>query len=139
MKLNVSWDKSWKNSKFKKLYSKHRIQELSVFGNKQIKRVTGFIHLSILVSKKNCIDEEIKICITAVYFIIYILLARQNIFKSKTVSRAFRVRIYKTILRPIVIHESEPWILTTRERKQGISKESWGKYVGQLWRMECRG
>ena len=39
----------------------------------------------------------------------------QNMLKSKNVSRNTKIRIYTTILRPIVMYGSESWLMTVRE------------------------
>jgi hypothetical protein len=36
----------------------------------------------------------------------------KNIFQSKLVSKKSKIKLYKTIIRPIVVHGSESWVLT---------------------------
>jgi hypothetical protein len=56
----------------------------------------------------------------------------QNMLKSKNVSRNIKIRIYTTILRPIVMYGSESWVMTVRRRrmavkmgKENLKKDIW--------------
>jgi hypothetical protein len=44
-----------------------------------------------------------------------LLFALQRILKSKSISRKAKLAIYKTIIKPIVIHASETWVLTKKD------------------------
>jgi hypothetical protein len=53
-------------------------------------------------------------------------------FKSKNVSRNTKIRIYTTILRPIVMYGSESWVMTVREEewllrweRKNLKKDIW--------------
>jgi hypothetical protein len=41
----------------------------------------------------------------------------QNMLKSKNVSRNIKIRLYTTIVRPIVMYGSESWVMTVREEE----------------------
>ena len=36
----------------------------------------------------------------------------QGIFKCKNISRATKIRLYKTVLKPVVMYGSEAWTMT---------------------------
>jgi hypothetical protein len=41
----------------------------------------------------------------------------QNLLSSRLLSKNVKVRIYKTIILPVVLHRYETWSLTVREHK----------------------
>jgi hypothetical protein len=65
--------------------------------------VTTFKYLGSLITKKNEIGEEIKTRIAAGNRCYYGL----HLFRSRTVSRIVKIKIYKTILKPIVMFGCE--------------------------------
>jgi hypothetical protein len=62
-----------------------------------------------MITSKNEIKEEIKARITAGNRCCYAL---KHIFKSRAVSKAVKTKIYKTLVKPIVMYGSEAWSLT---------------------------
>jgi hypothetical protein len=64
------------------------------------------------VTNQNLIHEEIKrrfnsgnVCYHSV----------QNLLSSRLLSKNLKIRIYKTIILPVVVYECENWFLTLRE------------------------
>jgi hypothetical protein len=43
----------------------------------------------------------------------------QHLFKSRTGSRIVKIKIYKTILKPIVMFGCEAWSMTEKGKKKG--------------------
>jgi hypothetical protein len=42
----------------------------------------------------------------------------QNLLSSRLLSKNVRIKIYKTIILPVVLHACETWSLTLREKKK---------------------
>jgi hypothetical protein len=73
--------------------------------------VTNFKYLGSLITRKNEIGEEIKMRIAAGNRCYYGLL---HLFGPRTMSRRVKIKIYKTILKPIVIFGCEAWSMTEK-------------------------
>jgi hypothetical protein len=61
-----------------------------------------------IINNNNSIKEEIKERITLgnkAYF------ANQKFLKSKLVTKRSKLKLYKTVIRPVVIYGSETWVL----------------------------
>jgi hypothetical protein len=74
--------------------------------------VSQFTYLGTTVSNQNLIPEEIKrrlnsgnVCYHSV----------QNLLSSRLLSKNVKVRIYKTIILPVILYGCETWSLTVRE------------------------
>jgi hypothetical protein len=67
-------------------------------------RVQNFRHLGALIISKNLIDDEIKSRIAAGNRCFYSL---RQIFWSRAMSTAIKIKIYKTIVEPIVVFGRE--------------------------------
>jgi len=76
--------------------------------------VTEFIYLGTLISNDNSIQKEIQRSILAgnrTYF------AAISLFRSRLLSRATKFRLYKTLIRPVVIYGAETWTMTKKEEQ----------------------
>jgi sorting nexin-29 len=81
-------------------------------GNRPFKNVSQFKYLESTVTNQNLIQEEIKrrlISGNACYHSV------QNLLSSRLLSKNMKVRIYKTIILPVVLCGCETWSLTVRE------------------------
>jgi hypothetical protein len=79
--------------------------------NRSFENVSQFKYLGITVTNKNSIQEEIKRgfnCGNACYHLV------QNLLSSRLLSKDVKVRIYKTIILPVVLYGCEPWSLALR-------------------------
>jgi predicted DNA-binding protein YlxM (UPF0122 family) len=74
-------------------------------GKEQLKQ---FKYLGSIINDDNSIEEEIKERIALgkkTYF------ANQKFLKSKLVTKRSKLKLYKTVIRPVVIFGSETWVL----------------------------
>jgi hypothetical protein len=81
-------------------------------GNRSFENVSQFKYLGTTVTIENLIQEEIKRRLNsgnACY------LSVQNLLSSRLLSKNVKVRIYKTIILPVVLYGCETWSLTVRE------------------------
>jgi hypothetical protein len=74
--------------------------------------VSQFKYLGITVTNRNLIQEEVKrrlnsgnVCYHSV----------QNLLSSRLRSKNLKIRIYKTIILPVILYGCETWSLTLRE------------------------
>jgi hypothetical protein len=100
--------------------------------------VTTFKYLGSLITKKNEIGEEIKMRIAAGNQCCYGL---QHLFRSRKVSRIVKIKIYKTILKPIVMFGCEARSITENDRtrlnmwERKILRKVYGPVTKQgVWR-----
>jgi hypothetical protein len=74
--------------------------------------VSQFKYLRTIVTSQNLIQEEIKRRLNsgnACYHSV------QNLLSSRLLSKNLKIRIYKTIILPVVLYGCETWSLTLRE------------------------
>jgi hypothetical protein len=83
--------------------------------------VSQFKYLGTTVTNQNLIQEETKRRL-------FNLLV-QNLLSSRLLSKNVKVRIYKTIILPVVLYECETWSLTvSEEHKLRVFEENiWTK------------
>ena len=80
--------------------------------NSSIERVEEFKYLGTKLTNQNSIQEEIKSRLKlgkACYYSV------QNILSSRLLSKNLKIKIYRTIILPVVLYECETWSLTLRE------------------------
>jgi hypothetical protein len=72
-----------------------------------------FTYLGMLFSNDNRVQKEIQRRILAgnrTYFAV-------SLFRNRLLSRATKIRLYKTLIRPIVVHGAETWTMTKKEEQ----------------------
>jgi hypothetical protein len=104
-----------------------------------LEEVTTFKYLGSLITKKNEIGEEIKMRIAAGNRCYYGL---QHLFRSRTVGRIVKIKINKTILKPIVMLGCEAWSMTEQDKtrlnmwERNILRKVYGPVTEQgVWRI----
>ena len=83
--------------------------------NNTIERVEDFKYLGTTLTNKNSIQEEIKSRLklgNACYYSV------QNIFSSSLLSKKLKIKIYRTIILPVVLYGCETWSLTLRDERR---------------------
>jgi hypothetical protein len=83
--------------------------------NNSFERVEEFKYLETTLTNQNYIQEEMKnrlksgsVCYNSV----------QNLSRSRLLSKNLKIRIYRTIILPVVLYECETWSLTLREERR---------------------
>jgi hypothetical protein len=91
-----------------------RNQDIKI-ANRSFGNVTQFKYLGTTVTNQNLIQEDIKRRLNsgnACYHSV------QNLLSSRLLSRNLKIRIYKTIILPVVLHGCETWSQTLREEQR---------------------
>ena len=91
-----------------------RIQSVRT-DNSTFERVEDFKYLGTTLTNKNSIAEEIKSRLrsgNACYHSV------QNLLSSRLVSKNLKIKIYRTIILPLVLYGCEAWSLTLREERK---------------------
>ena len=84
-------------------------------GNISIERVEEFKYLGTTLTNKDSIQEETKSRLkvgNACYYSV------QNLFSSSLLSKKLKIKVYRTIILPVVLYECETWSLTLREERR---------------------
>jgi hypothetical protein len=94
--------------------------------------VFQFKYLGATVTNQNLIQEEIKRRMNsgnACYHSV------QNLLSSRLLSKNVKVRIYKTIILPVILYGCETWYLTVREqhrlrvKKKGVKSQKTAFFI----------
>ena len=75
-------------------------------------RVEELTYLVTTVANQNSIQEEIKIRLKACYPSV------QNLLSSSLLSKNIKIKMYGTIILPVVLYGCETWSLTLREERR---------------------
>ena len=74
-----------------------------------------FIYLGTLISNDNSVEKEIQrrsiLASNRIYF------AATSLFRCRLLSRATKIILYKTLIRPVVPYGAEEWTLTKKEEQ----------------------
>ena len=81
-------------------------------GSNSYEKVKTFKYLGFLLTNQNSIQEEIKCRLKAGNPCYYSV---QTPLSSRLLSKNLKIKIYKTIILPVVIYGCETWSLTLRE------------------------
>ena len=83
--------------------------------NSTFERVEGFKYLGTTLTYQNSIAEEIKSRLrsgNACYHSV------QNLLSPSLLSKNLKIKIYRTIILPVVLYGCEAWSLTLREERK---------------------
>jgi len=134
--LVVSPDKT-KYMRFSASPSRRSVKGITINGVTH-EGVAKFIYLGTLISNDNSIDKGIQKRILAgnrTYF------ATISLFRRRLLSRATKILLYKTLIRPVVSYGAEAWTVTKNDEqavlvfKRKIFRRICGpKYENREWK-----
>jgi hypothetical protein len=102
--LNVNGNKTKYLRCSKKQYKMDGIDIIQT----HLDEVKPFKYLGSIVNRNNSIEEEIKEIISLGNKAYY---AKQELFKNKLLTKKTKLRMYKTLVRPVVTYATEVWVL----------------------------
>jgi hypothetical protein len=80
--------------------------------NSSIERVEEFKYLGTMLTDQNSIQEEIKSRLKLGHACYHSV---QNLLSSRLLSKNLKIKIYRTIILPVILYGCETWSLTLRE------------------------
>jgi len=110
--------------------------------NSTFERVEGFKYLGTTLTNQNSIAEEIKSRLKSGNSCYHSV---QNLLSSRLLSKNLKIKIYRTIILPVVLYGCESWSLTLREERKLRVFENMvlrrifvprsDEITGELWRL----
>ena len=82
--------------------------------NSPFERVDEFIYLGTTLTNENSIEEEIKSRLKSYNNWHH---SMQNLLSSSLLSKNWKIKIYRTVILPVVLYECENWSPTLREER----------------------
>jgi hypothetical protein len=97
--------------------------------NTQIDQVRSFSYLGAIVNGNNTLEDEIRERIAKGNKAFY---ANKTVFKSNLVSRKSKLKLYWSVIRPIVVYDCETWVLKESiiQRLSVFERKTLGKIFG---------
>ena len=83
--------------------------------NSTFKGVEGFKYLGTTLTNQNCIAEEIKSRLRSGNACCHSV---KNFLSSRLLSKNLKIKIYRTVILPVVLYGREAWSLTLREERK---------------------
>jgi len=83
--------------------------------NNSFERVEGFRYLGTILTNQNSIQEEIKSRLKSGNACSHPV---QKIFSSRLLFKKLKIKIYRTIILPVVLYGYETWSLTLKEKRR---------------------
>jgi len=94
-------------TKYMKCTRKETQLDRLTVGNIQIDQVRSFSYLGTIVNGNNTLEEEIRERIVKGNKAFN---ANRTLFKSKLMSRKSKLKLHRSVIRPIVVYGSETWV-----------------------------
>jgi len=91
-----------------------RIHSIKI-DNSSIEKVEEFKYLGTTLTNQNSIQEEIKSRLKLANACYYSV---QNLLSSRLLSKNLKIKIYRTIILPVVLYGCENWSLTLRDERR---------------------
>ena len=129
-----------KKSKYLKCTKKDiRTENLNI-NNLHIEHVQQYKYLGSIINDKNSIEEEIKERIALGIKAYY---ANEKFLKSRLVTKYSKLKLYRTVIRPILTYVSETWVLkeTIIQKLLDFERKILRRIFGptkenQIWRLK---
>ena len=96
----------------------NKVKETELMG-KKYERVESFKYLGAMITSLNDIETEIKSKIAVGNKCYYAL----GTILKRSISQSIKIRLYKTIIRPVVTYGAETWTLTSKMEKMLMTWE----------------